>query len=115
MSFRVRPGAAPTIERKTGFATIIAQFPGMRIIRSESGDFTEEGGRRVMAELIKSTSGLKDICAVWSHNDNMMLGAIEVMKFAGLHPGKEYLTVSADGVPGIFRAMLAGEANASVE
>jgi ABC-type sugar transport system substrate-binding protein len=108
-------GAAPTIERKKGFATVISQFPGMRIVRSESGDFTTEGGQRVMAGFIKSTDGLKDICAVWSHNDNMLLGAIDTMKSAGLHPGKDILTISVDGVPGIFRAMLAGDANASVE
>ena len=101
-------GAAPTIGRKAGFAAVIAQFPGMRIIRSESGDFTEAGGRRVMAEFINSTNGLKDVCAVWAHNDDMMLGAIEVMKSAGLHPGKNVLTISADGVPGIYRAMLNG-------
>src|SRR3984957_19290485 len=69
-------GAAPTIGRKTGFAAVIAQFPGMRIIRSASGDFTEAGGRQVMTDFIKSTNGLKDVCGVWSHNDNMMLGAI---------------------------------------
>jgi galactofuranose transport system substrate-binding protein len=108
-------GAAPTIERKKGFATVISQFPGMRIIRSEVADFTTEGGRRVMAEFIKSTDGLKDVCAVWSHNDNMLLGAIEAMKSAGLHSGTDVLTISVDGVPDIFRAMLAGEANASVE
>jgi ABC-type sugar transport system substrate-binding protein len=87
----------------------------MRIIRSASGDFTEDGGRRVMAEFIESTDGLKGICGVWAHNDNMMLGAIQAMKSAGLHPGKDVLTISADGVQGIYRAMLAGEANASVE
>jgi simple sugar transport system substrate-binding protein len=108
-------GAAPTIGRKAGFAAVIAQFPGMRIIRSESGDFTEGGGRRVMTEFLKSTDGLKDVCAVWAHNDDMMLGAIQVMKSAGLRPGKDVLTISADGVPGIYRAMLNGEANASVE
>jgi simple sugar transport system substrate-binding protein len=108
-------GSAPAIERKKGFASIIAQFPGMRIIRSEGGDFTTDGGRRVMAGFIKSTTGLKDVCAVWAHNDNMLLGAIEEMKSAGLHPGKDVLTISVDGVPGIFRAMLAGEASASVE
>jgi galactofuranose transport system substrate-binding protein len=108
-------GAAPTIGRRTGFATIIAQFPGMRIVHSASGDFTWEGGRRVMTEFIKSTNGLKDVCAVWAHNDDMMLGAIEAMKSASLRPGKDVLTISADGVPGIYRAMLAGEANASVE
>jgi len=42
------PGSAPTIKRKAGFAAVIAQFPGMRIIRSETGNFTAEGGRRVM-------------------------------------------------------------------
>ena len=94
---------------------LIGQFPSMRIIRSESGDFTDEGGRRVMAGFIKSTDGLKGVCAVWAHNDNMLLGAIEAMKAAGLHPGKDVLTISVDGVPGIYRAMLAGEANASVE
>jgi ABC-type sugar transport system substrate-binding protein len=108
-------GAAPTIGRKTGFAAVIAQFPGMRIIRSESGDFTAAGGQRVMAEFIKSTAGLKGVCAVWAHNDDMLLGAIETMKSAGLHPGKDVLTISVDGVPGIYHAMLAGDANASVE
>jgi ABC-type sugar transport system substrate-binding protein len=108
-------GAGPTIGRKTGFAAVIGQFPGMRIVRSDSGDFTQEGGRRVMTEFIKSTGGLKDVCAVWAHNDNMLLGAIEVMKAAGLHPGTDILTISADGVPAIYRAMLAGEANATVE
>lgn len=108
-------GSAPAIGRKLGFAALIGQFPAMRIIRSESGDFTEEGGRRVMQEFIRSTDGLKGVCAVWAHNDNMQLGAIEAMKAAGLHPGKDLLMISVDGVPGIYRAMLAGEANASVE
>jgi ABC-type sugar transport system substrate-binding protein len=108
-------GAAPTIEQKKGFAAIIAQFPDMRIVRSASGDFTTDGGQTVMQALIEATSGLKDVCAVWSHNDNMLLGAIEAMKDAGLHPGKDALTISVDGLLGIFRAMLAGDANASVE
>jgi simple sugar transport system substrate-binding protein len=109
------PGAGSAIERHKGFAALIAQFPDMRIVRSEAGDFTEAGGQRAMAALIAATDGLKDICAVWSHNDNMLLGAIPAMKAAGLRPGKDVLTVSVDGVAGIFRAMLAGDANASVE
>jgi simple sugar transport system substrate-binding protein len=58
---------------------------------------------------------LKDVCAVWSHNDNMLLGAIQAMQAAGLRPGRDQLTVSVDGVPNIFRAMQAGDANMSVE
>ena len=115
VELRGSDGAAPTIERKKGFAAVIAQFPGMRIVRSDGGDFTSAGGRRVMEQFIKSTNGLKDICSVWAHNDNMLLGAIEAMKAAGLRPGKDILMVSVDGVPDIFHAMLAGEASASVE
>ncbi len=108
-------GSAPAIGRKAGFAGLIAQFPAMKIVRSESGDFTQEGGRAVMTGFIKSANGLKDICAVWSHNDDMLLGAIAAMKSAGLHPGTDVLTISVDGVPAIYRAMLAGDANASAE
>jgi ABC-type sugar transport system substrate-binding protein len=108
-------GSAPEIGRRIGFAALIGQFPDMRIIASQSGDFTQDGGRRVMTGFIKSTAGLRDICAVWAHNDNMQLGAIEAMKAAGLHPGKDVLMISVDGVPGIYRAMLAGDANASIE
>jgi ABC-type sugar transport system substrate-binding protein len=109
------PGSAPAIGRRTGFVAVIAQFPGMRIVRSETGNFTTEGGRRVMTGFIAATDRLKDVCAVWAHNDDMLLGAIEAMKAAGLHPGKDILTISVDGVPAIYRAMLTGEANASVE
>jgi ABC-type sugar transport system substrate-binding protein len=108
-------GSAPAIGRKQGFASMIAQFPDMRVIRSETGNFTSDGGRQVMERFIKSTDNLKGVCAVWAHNDNMLLGAIDAMKAAGLHPGRDVLTLSVDGVPSIYRAMLSGEANASVE
>ncbi len=108
-------GSAPAIERKKGFEAVAAQFPGIKIVKSQSGDFTTSGGKEVMESFIKATDGLKGICAVWAHNDNMILGAIQAMKEAGLHPGKDVLMVSVDGVPDIFKAMLAGESNASVE
>jgi galactofuranose transport system substrate-binding protein len=108
-------GSAPAIERKKGFESVIALFPQMKIIKSQSGDFTTSGGKEVMESFIKATDGLKGVCAVFAHNDNMQLGAIQAMKEAGLHPGKDVLMVSVDGVPDIFKAMEAGDANASVE
>jgi len=108
-------GAAPAIERKKGFEAVTSVFPDIKIVKSQSGNFTTSGGKEVMESFIKATDGLKGICAVWAHNDNMMLGAIQAMKEAGLKPGKDVLTVSVDGVPDIFRAMLAGESDASVE
>jgi len=108
-------GSAAAEYRKSGFNTIEALFPGIKTVKSQSGDFTTQGGKEVMESFIKATDGLKGIKAVWAHNDNMLLGAIQAMKEAGLKPGKDILTISVDGVPDIFKAMIAGDANASVE
>ncbi len=108
-------GSAAAEYRKAGFNAVQALFPLIKTVKSQSGDFTTQGGKEVMESFIKATDGLKGIKLVWAHNDNMLLGAIQAMKEAGLKPGKDILTISVDGVPDIFRAMLAGDANASVE
>lgn len=108
-------GSAPAIERKKGFEAVIGQFPSMQIVATQSGEFTTEGGKKVMEAFIKSTDNLKGICASFAHNDNMQLGAIQAMKEAGLKPGKDVLMVSVDYVPAIKEALAKGEANASVE
>ena len=108
-------GAAPAIERKKGFEAIISNFSGMKIVKSQSGDFTTEGGKKVMEAFIKATDNLKGICGVFAHNDNMQLGAIQAMKEAGLKPGKDFLMVSVDYVPAMKKALADGDANASVE
>jgi len=115
VELRGTEGAEPTIQRHKGFSAVLSLFPNMRIMRSETGDFTSDGGKRAMKALLRAPEGMKDVCAVFAHNDNMLLGAIEAMHAAGLHPGHDLLTVSVDGVPGIFRAMQAGDANMSVE
>ncbi|MGO9418287.1 ABC transporter substrate-binding protein [Roseiarcus sp.] len=109
------PGSAPAIERKKGFETVIANFPNMKVVRSEIGDFNTESGKKAMEEIIKDTDGLNNICACFSHNDNMQLGAIQAMKEAGLKPGKDVLTISVDYVPAMKTALASGESNASVE
>ena len=108
-------GSAPAIERKKGFEAVIANFPNMKIVKTQSGDFTTDGGKKVMEAFIKSTDNLKDVCASFAHNDNMQLGAIQAMKEAGLKPGKDVLMVSVDYVPAMKDALAAGDANASVE
>ncbi|GAB7212407.1 ABC transporter substrate-binding protein [Dickeya oryzae] len=108
-------GASVAIDRKKGFEDAIAKTPSIKIIRSQSGDFTRSGGKQVMESFIKSENNGKNICMVFAHNDDMVIGAIQAIKEAGLKPGKDILTGSIDGVPDIFRAMLAGEANVSVE
>ncbi len=108
-------GSSPANNRKKGFEDAIAGHANITIIRSQTGDFTRSKGKEVMEGFIKAENGGKDICAVYAHNDDMMVGAIQAMKDAGLKPGTDILTVSIDAVPDIFAAMAAGEANATVE
>ncbi|MEO6378462.1 MAG: substrate-binding domain-containing protein, partial [Caulobacteraceae bacterium] len=93
----------------------IAKAPGVKIIRSQSGDFTRSKAKEVMESFIKAERGAHPICAVFAHNDDMMIGAIQALEEAGLKPGKDVLTISIDGVPDIFKAMVDGKANATVE
>jgi ABC-type sugar transport system substrate-binding protein len=108
-------GASVATNRKKGFDAAIAQHANIKVLRSQTGDFTRAKGKEVMESFIKAEGGGKNLCAVYAHNDDMMVGAIQAMKEAGLKPGKDILTVSIDAVPDIFKAIAAGEANATVE
>jgi len=108
-------GSSPAINRKKGFEEAIAGHPNITIARSQTGDFTRTKGKEVMESFIKAENGGKDICAVYAHNDDMAVGAIQAIKEAGLKPGTDIRIVSIDAVPDIFLAMAAGEANATVE
>jgi simple sugar transport system substrate-binding protein len=107
-------GSSAARDRQIGFNQVIALFPGMRIIVSQPGDFMRENGKKVMEGILNSENP-HDICAVWSHNDDMAIGAIAAIKEAGLKPGKDILMVSVDAIPDIFLAMMNGEANATIE
>lgn len=108
-------GSSPAINRKKGFDDEIAKHANLTISRSQTGEFTRSKGKEVMEGFIKAEDGGKTICAVYAHNDDMMVGAIQAMKDAGLKPGTDILTVSIDAVPDLFSAMAAGDANATVE
>jgi len=108
------PGSAPAIDRKKGFEEVIAAHPDMKIIKSQTGDFTRAKGKEVMESFLKSPEG-KQITALFAHNDDMALGAIQAMEEAGVKPGKDMLIVSIDAVRGAFEAMVAGKLNCTVE
>jgi galactofuranose transport system substrate-binding protein len=108
------PGAAPAIDRKKGFEEAISKHPEMKIIKSQSGNFTRAQGKEVFETFLKSPEA-GQINALFAHNDDMALGAIQAIKEAGKQPGKDIVIVSIDGVKDAFKAMVAGELNCSVE
>jgi ABC-type sugar transport system substrate-binding protein len=107
-------GSSAALDRQTGFNEVIALFPDMQIIASQSGDFTRTGGKQVMESFLNSIDP-STICAVWAHNDDMLIGATQAIKEAGLDPATDILTISVDAIPDIFLAMMEGDANATVE
>jgi simple sugar transport system substrate-binding protein len=107
-------GSAPAIDRKTGFEQVIAEYPEMEIIKSQSGDFTRAKGKEVFEAFLRSPEG-SEINALYAHNDDMALGAIQAIEEAGKKPGEDIVIVSIDGVHDAFQAILDGKLNCTVE
>ncbi len=106
-------GSAPALDRYQGFREVLKDYPDMKIIDSQSGDFTRAKGKQVMAEFLRRHG--KAIDALFAHNDDMAIGAIQAIEEAGLKPGTDIKIVSIDAVHGAFDAMIAGKLNATVE
>jgi galactofuranose transport system substrate-binding protein len=106
------PGADPAIMRQKGFAEAIAATPGMKIVKSQTGNFNAADGKQVMEAFLKAD---KTINAVYAHNDDMALGAIQAIQEAGKKPGKDIIVVSIDGTRPAFQAMAKGTLSALVE
>ena len=108
-------GSSAAIGRMEGFNEVIGEHPEAKIIRSQTAEFTRAKGKEVMESILKAEGGGKQVCALWSHNDEMALGAIQAIKEAGLKPGEDILVVSVDAVDDMFPALAAGEVNATIE
>jgi simple sugar transport system substrate-binding protein len=105
-------GSAPATERAIGFRNIQKKHPNWQINHSQDGDFTSSQGKQVMEAFLKDDPKIQ---VLFAHNDQMALGAIQAIKEAGLQPGKDIVIISIDAVKGIFQAIVAGEANATIE
>ncbi len=106
-------GSAPANDRFSGFREILKDYPHMKILDTEDGNFTVAKGKEVMAAFLQKYG--KDITAVFAHNDDMALGAIQAIEEYGLKPGEDIKIVSVDAARGAFEAMIAGKLNATVE
>jgi galactofuranose transport system substrate-binding protein len=105
-------GAAPAIDRKEGFAEAIKAAPQIKVIASQTGDFTRSGGKQVMEAFLKSNP---DIDVVYAHNDDMGLGAIEAIEAAGKVPGKDIKIITVDAVHDGMQALADGKISYIVE
>ncbi len=105
--------SAPANDRYAGFREILEDYPQMKIIASESGDFTRAKGQEVMEDFLKRYGDQID--ALYAHNDDMAIGAIRAIEAYGLKPGQDIKIVSIDAIRDAFQAMVDGKLNATVE
>lgn len=111
---RGTPGSAPAIDRKAGFEEVIQGEGRIKIVWSQSGNFTRTEGKQAFQAFLNSPEAA-DIDVLFAHNDDMALGAIQAIKEKGLKPGEDIKVVSIDAVKQAFIAMKAGELNCTVE
>jgi galactofuranose transport system substrate-binding protein len=106
-------GSAPAIDRAKGFKKVMdASHPDWKIVVSQTGDFTRDGGKQVMAAFLQSHP---EITVLFAHNDDMGIGAIQSIEAAGKKPGVDIKIVTIDGVHDGFVAMSQGKINAIAE
>jgi galactofuranose transport system substrate-binding protein len=105
-------GSSPANDRMAGFAAYIKDHPGMEIIASQSGDFARDKGRQVFETLYQAHP---EATALYSHNDEMTMGAIAAMEAAGKVPGKDLIIASIDGTKDATQALLDGKVLVVVE
>lgn len=106
-------GSTPMMQRQQGFMDAIAGDGRFTVLESVSGDFLISKGRECMQYLLDKYGS--DIDVLYSHNDGMTLGAIEVIEEAGLRPGEDILILSVDGEQAAIDLLREGKLNCVVE
>ena len=87
--------STPMKQRHEGFMDTIAGDARMEILDSVNGDFLRSRGAECMRYLLEKYGD--DIDVVFSHNDEMTVGALPEIEKAGYKPGEDMIIISIDG------------------
>jgi len=99
------PGASATRERGQGFHNVADQK--LNVTAKQAADFDRTKGLTVMENLLQANP---DIKAVFAHNDEMALGAIEAINSSG----KDIMVIGFDGNDDALNAIKSGNMEATV-
>ena len=103
------PGTSAARDRGKGFNMSMDKYPGMEVIARQPAAFDRAEGMTVMENILQ---GNPEIDAVFAHNDNMALGAMEAIAAAGR--SDEIMIVGFDAVNDAREAVAEGEMAATV-
>lgn len=105
--------STPMRQRHAGFMDRIAGDDRMRVLESVNGDFLKSRGAECMRYLLEKYG--KSIDVIYSHNDEMTMGALPEIERAGFVPGQDMVIISIDGGQEAMDILREGKINCIVE
>ena len=106
-------GSSPARDRQAGFEEELERDENFSVCARLQADFDFEKGKEAVTEHLLE-NGL-DFDAIYAHNDDMALGAIEALEDYGVLPGRDVLILSVDGSRGALDQLQNGKINAVAE
>ncbi len=107
-------GSTPMQDRQRGFMDVIGKDERFTVIDSVDGDFLQSKGEECMRELLRKY-GTEGIDVVFSHNDAMTLGALNVLEKENAASSKDMIIITVDGEKDAVDALKAGRINCVVQ
>lgn len=105
------------VERAGGFSETVKKDSRLKIIHSEDGDFLRSRGKEITEKIIKQNNGLllgeNSIDVIFSHNDQMTLGALESLENNNINEFP--IIISIDAEQESINALVQGKLNCVVE
>lgn len=101
------PGASAAIDRGQGFNEAI-KGSDIKVVAKQTANFNRAEGLSVMENILQAQP---EINAVFAHNDEMALGALEAIKASG----RDILVVGFDATDDAVASVKAGEMGATVQ
>ncbi len=102
------PGSSAARERGEGFHKAIDSVSTVQVVAKQAADFDRAKGLTVMENILQSH---KDIQAVFAHNDEMALGAVQALEAAGM---KNVVVVGFDATDDAVKAVKDGKMSATI-
>lgn len=96
--------------RKHGFLEALAQFPGLRLVASQTANYSREQGLNVFQNMLLANPRLD---AVFAANDEMALGAVKALQESRTQ--RKVLIVGFDATADGVAAVQSGEMAATVQ
>lgn len=100
-------GTSAARDRGQGFHDAVDNKEGIKVVASQPADFDRAKGLSVMENILQ---GNKDIQAIFAHNDEMALGALQAVEAQG----KDVLVVGFDATDDAVKAVQDGKMAATV-